>query len=168
MASQVEISSHFLVDDGTFPNNENLPLLLYRDVAPAGDPDRIEATLKAHQWGGAWRNGVYDYQHYHGTAHEILVVVSGKARLQLGGPEGLTIEVEGGDALLLPAGVAHMNLHSTPDFLIIGAYPAGQHYDMNYGRPGERPRADRNIEQVPLPELDPLLGKEGGLVEYWR
>ena len=32
---------------------------------------------------------------------------------------------------------------------------------------GERPRADENINRVPLPEEDPVYGAGGPLVAYW-
>ena len=35
------------------------------------------------------------------------------------------------------------------------------------GAPGDRPEADRNIEAVPLPALDPLYGPEGPMLEHW-
>ena len=39
---------------------------------------------------------------------------------------------------------------------------------MNYGRPGERPQADRNIAQVTLPKTDPVYGRDGQLTKYWH
>jgi uncharacterized protein YjlB len=54
------------------------------------------------------------------------------------------------------------------DFSVVGAYPSGQSPDMCYGKPEERPAADRNISRVPLPEGDPVRGKGGPLDELWR
>ena len=39
--------------------------------------------------------------------------------------------------------------------------------DLMKGEAGERPKADQNIASVPIPETDPLLGKDGGLVGIW-
>jgi uncharacterized protein YjlB len=64
-------------------------------------------------------------------------------------------------------GGAHKNLGANRDFLVVGAYPDGQDWDLKRGRSGERPAADRNIEQVPLPARDPVYGDEGPLVEHW-
>lgn len=73
-----------------------------------------------------------------------------------------------GDVVVIPAGVAHKNLGASPGFALVGAYPAGQLWDMMYGKPGERPRADENIARVPLPEADPVYGAGGPLLAHWR
>jgi uncharacterized protein YjlB len=166
-----EIISELLTDDGTFPNNGKLPLLVYKnaivipDVNPAGAVERI---FRENGWGGSWRNGIYPYHHYHSTAHEVLGMYGGNATVQLGGPNGLVIDVVSGDVIIIPAGVAHKNLGSSADFRCVGAYPPGQEWDMNYGRPGERPKADENIARVPLPETDPVYGIDGPLLKGWK
>lgn len=163
---------HSLIkDDGTFPNNGRLPLLAYLGVLDlsAGDPARgVEELFEAHSWGDSWRNGIFGYHHYHSTAHEVLGVYGGNARVQLGGPEGPEFEVRRGDVIVIPAGVAHKNLGSSPDFRVIGAYPAGQRPDMNCGNANERPQADRNIAKVALPGLDPVFGDGGPLIRFWH
>lgn len=165
-----DVVAERLPDDGTFPNNERLPALIYRDafVLSGDDPAAtIERIFARNGWRGPWRNGIYDYHHYHSTAHEVLGVAAGTARLQLGGESGAEFEVQTGDAIVIPAGVAHKNLGSTSDFLVVGAYPAGQDWDMMYGRAGERPQADQNIEDTPLPQADPIFGANGPLIEKW-
>ena len=97
----------------------------------------------------------------------MLGIYGGSARVQLGGDHGWIQEVYAGDVLAIPAGVAHKNLGSSDDFGVVGAYDRGLRWDMNYGRPGERPRADRNIAQVRLPKADPVYGPEGPLLEHW-
>lgn len=161
---------HLLVDDGTYPNNGRLPLLVYPGalVLPQRDPAAIiEALFQANGWGGSWRNGVYSFHHYHSTAHEVLGVYGGEASIQLGGESGIVIEVERGDVVLIPAGVAHKNLGASSDFKVVGAYPPGQRPDMNNGRAGERPRADENIARVPLPPADPVYGIDGPMGRLW-
>lgn len=159
-------------DDSRFPNNERLPLVLYQNAVklPQRDPAAIfEAIFHANQWGSSWRNGIYPYHHYHSTAHEVLGISRGQASVRLGGDDnGETFEVQAGDALVIPAGVAHKNLGSSSDFQVVGAYPKGQQWDMNYGKPGERPQAERNIAQVPLPKTDPVYGQDGQLAKYWH
>ena len=158
-------------DDGTFPNNGRLPLLAYQGVLklPAGDPARgVEELFHANDWGGSWRNGIFGYHHYHSTAHEALGVYGGNARVQLGGPQGPKFEVRQGDVIVIPAGVAHKNLGSSFDFRVVGAYPAGQRPDMNTGKAGDRPKADRNIDRVALPKLDPVFGNTGPLIRFWH
>jgi uncharacterized protein YjlB len=158
-------------DDGTFPNNGRLPLLAYQRVLklPTGDPARgVEELFESHGWGSSWRNGIFGYHHYHSTAHEVLGVYSGNARVQLGGSKGPEFEVRRGDVIVIPAGVAHKNLGSSLDFRLVGAYPAGQRPDMNYGKDNERPQADRNIADVALPNLDPVFGDTGPLIRLWH
>ena len=159
-----------LEDDGTFPNNQVLPVMIYKNAVklPDDDPAAVfEHLFASNQWGRSWRNGIYGYHHYHSTAHEALGCYSGSAKVQLGGPNGITLTLEAGDVVVLPAGTAHKNLGDTSDFGVVGAYPRGQSYDMNSGREGERPRADKNIADVPLPEADPIYGPDGPLMEKW-
>ena len=166
-----DVITALLADDGTFPNNEKLPVLVYRHAFATGEDEpegRIEEAFRKSGWGGTWRNGIYSYHHYHSTAHEVLGVARGTARVQLGGDDGATFDVAAGDVLVIPAGVAHKNLGSSMDFMVVGAYPAGQEYDMKYGHPGERPQADLNIEATPLPDADPVYGADGPLLQHWR
>jgi uncharacterized protein YjlB/pimeloyl-ACP methyl ester carboxylesterase len=165
-----QVIRQVLKDDGAFPNNDKRPLLVYQDALdlPADDPASIvEAVFAANGWVGSWRNGIYGYHHYHSTAHEVLGVYSGSAQVQLGGEQGVSLSIKRGDVVIIPAGVAHKNLGSTPDFRVVGAYPGGQGWDMNYGKVGERPRADQNIVRVPLPQADPVYGSHGPLREHW-
>jgi len=166
-----EIISRVLEDDGTFPNNPNLPLLVYKGALnPDGtDPaSMVENIFGTYQWTGSWRNGIYGFHHYHSTAHEVLGIYGGSVRTQLGGPGGITVEAGKGDVIIIPAGVAHKNLGSSRDFRCVGAYAGGRSWDMNYGKPEERPAADHNIAQVPFPEMDPVYGPEGPLLRQWE
>lgn len=168
--SAPDVTAHILPDDGTYPNNERLPVLVYRQaVRPAGEsPARVlEQIFQAHDWTGTWRNGIFSYHHYHSTAHEVLGIAHGGASVQLGGPDGLLLDVRAGDVFVLPAGVAHKNCGADGEFLVVGAYPAGQQWDLKRGKPEDRPVADRNIEAVSLPETDPVYGAQGPLLERW-
>lgn len=165
-----EIIHQVLKDDGIFPNNK-LPVILYRGIILFSGKDEaviIEDIFYDNRWVNSWRNGIYGFHHYHSTAHEVLGVYEGSARVQLGGEKGKIFELEKGDVVLIPAGVAHKNLGSSNDFRVVGAYPEGQSWDMNYGRKGDRPTADQNILNVPLPELDPVLGKDGPVIQLWN
>lgn len=51
---------------------------------------------------------------------------------------------------------------------IIGEYPEGKDFDMNYGNPGERPATDNNIAGVPIPQYDPVLGFGEGIATLWK
>lgn len=158
-----------LDDDGTFPNNAKLPLIIYKGAVEMeeGDATLVEKLFKDHRWGGSWRNGIFPYHHYHSTAHEVLGIYRGSAKVQLGGPHGIQTEVSAGDVIIIPAGVAHKNLEASLDFACVGAYPPGQSFDMNYGKAGERPEADQNIRRVAFPPTDPVYGDRGGLMKQW-
>ncbi|HHY49565.1 MAG TPA: cupin domain-containing protein [Alphaproteobacteria bacterium] len=156
-------------DDGTFPNSR-YPLLFYRAALPREEAsaEAMEQLFSAGGWPPAWRSSVFTYHHYHSTAHEVLGIARGTARLMLGGPHGREFDVAPGDVIVIPAGVVHRRLSSSPDFLVVGGYPPGQSWDLLRGEASERPRADRNIALVPLPKTDPVAGENGPLIEHWR
>lgn len=165
------IQTLIIPDDGIFPNNSSLPLILMQQVF---DPTTknlvrtIEKTFHGNAWERSWRNGIYNFHHYHSTAHEVLGLYTGRVTAQFGGPDGQVVSAEAGDVIIIPAGVAHKNLDQSPDFRCVGAYPAGQSPDMQYGKSSERPQADQNVRSLPLPKRDPVFGKEGPLLEIWK
>ncbi|MFC9710804.1 cupin domain-containing protein [Paenibacillus sp. NPDC056933] len=154
-------------DDGVIPNHPSLPVLLYKGIW-ATDSSRAETMLNRNGWGNSWINGVFDYHHYHSNAHEVLAVVSGFVQLILGGEKGQKVYLQTGDVVVLPAGTGHKRLEASPDFRIAGAYPAGMSYNTRTGEPGERPKVLREIQDVPIPDTDPVYGKEGPLLELWN
>jgi uncharacterized protein YjlB len=149
-------------DDGYVPNNPKLPLLYYRKVVQFGrrhDPAAtLEAVFEAHSWGDAWRNGIYDFVHYHSMIHEVLGVARGTATLRLGGNKGETIKVAGGDVILIPAGVGHECLKASAEFLVVGAYPPTGTYDECRGSFQEWGRAIASIRRAVVPKQSPLFG----------
>ncbi|KQT46100.1 hypothetical protein ASG47_14295 [Devosia sp. Leaf420] len=161
-----DIAIKHFADDGTFPNN-SLPVIIYRRAVAEPSPEAMEALFDQNGWPSAWRYGVYDFHHFHSTAHECLGVARGSARLQFGGPEGRVFEVVAGDVMVLPAGIGHKNVGSSADFLVVGAYPPGMSADRLKGEPGERPGADERIAQVALPKTDPVGGQAGPLLSKW-
>ncbi len=166
-----EVISQALEDDGTFPNNPTHPLILYKKAINFSEGEAaeiIEDIFRGNNWAGSWRNGVYPFHHYHSTAHEVLGVYKGEARVQFGGEKGPILAVASGDVVIIPAGVAHKNINSSNDFRVVGAYPSGQSWDMNYGKEGERPAADRNIAGVPDPMTDPVYGSRSPMLKLWR
>ena len=164
------VSSHLLAENGRFPNNAALPLLIVPDAFAENrvTPEGFEQLFTAHRWPAAWRNGLYDFHHYHSTAHEALGIYSGWVEACFGGPGGLVITAEAGDVIIIPAGVSHCNVAQSPDFKVVGAYPQHQVWDMKYGRDGERPGVDQVIAGVALPDEDPVYGREGPLRTLWR
>jgi len=161
---------YLLADDGLIPNHPSLPLLIYEDGLSLAGPDPAaiaETTFRRNGWGGSWRNGIYSFHHYHSTAHEVLAIVQGWARVQLGGPQGITRTASAGTVLVLPAGTGHKRLDASPDLLVVGAYPPGQSWDLCRGTVEERATALANIRRVPLPSTDPILGETGPLMDLW-
>lgn len=156
-------------DDGSIPNSR-LPLLYYQNVLDTtGNKAAIwlEDKFASNGWTNSWRWGVYDFHHYHSNTHEVLGVFQGSALILLGGEKGEKVKVKPGDVIIIPAGVGHKCLSHDPQFTVVGAYPNGMQPDLLRGKEGERPKADQNIASVPIPEADPLLGRDGGLVGIW-
>ena len=160
-----QVDTLLLGPNGWVPNNPGLPALIYHDVVPANAPDTIEATLRKHGWRPDWRDGVYPYHHYHSTAHEALACTNGSAMLMLGGEGGTVVEIAAGDLLFLPAGTGHCRIAATGDFLVVGAYPDGQQWDVC--RSATDPATVRRIAAVPLPSADPVDGRAGQLMTHW-
>ena len=103
---------HF-ADDGAIPNSP-LPLLLYRGaLAGRVDAEAFEALFAGHGWGGLWRNGIYGFHHFHSTAHEVLGIAAGRVRVRFGGPNGQPVEVQAGDAVVIPADAVHATYNDT-------------------------------------------------------
>ena len=146
-----------LPPQGRVPNNPQ-PARLSR-AALNGTPAQIEAHLAANGWTNAWQNGIYPFTHYHSTAHEVLVIARGHARLTLGGEGGPQVTVTAGDALTLPAGTGHRSDGSSPDLLVIGAYAHGRAWDTCRPETTDPQDALARIAQVPDPERDPISGE---------
>jgi uncharacterized protein YjlB len=167
---QVQVQTYSFEDDGQIPNHPTLPLLVYADVLPHGH-NRLamcQELFERNSWSGTWFDSVFDYHHYHSTAHEVLGVVNGEATIRFGGEQGTPIQVQAGDVVVIPAGVGHCNERSSANFRVVGAYPLGQRWDLCTGKPEERPDVLENIRQVPLPETDPVYGSHGPLIETWH
>jgi uncharacterized protein YjlB len=166
----VRTSSHHFADDGDIPNNR-LPLIAYMGAidGSASDPARaFESLFAENGWGGMWRNGIFPFHHYHSTAHEVLGIAKGEAEVRFGGEAGETLTLKAGDAVLIPAGVGHKRLSSTPDLLVIGAYPAGQRADLMREGAEDKAGIRQRIDRVALPATDPVAGPEGPLHEIWK
>ena len=165
----MQLESFLLRSHGWVPNHPRLPVLFYRQALAAGDAEddaaAFEARFARHGWPPQWRAGIYDFHHYHSTAHEVLGVARGTARLVLGGPGGREMEAVAGDALLLPAGTGHRCLACSDDLLVVGAYPPAQCWDIC--RAAASPAMLERIAHLPFPATDPVAGAHRPLAQQW-
>ena len=151
-------------DDGLVPNNP-LPLLIYRSAVVVDNPHpekTIEGLFGANGWGQMWRDGVYDYLHYHSTVHEALGVAHGKARVRFGGDKGREFELFAGDVGILPAGTGHQCI-----WVVSGAYPPGPKMEITLPTPDNHAAALESIPKVEKPTTDPIYGEDGPLIRHW-
>lgn len=124
---------HFKLEENDWvPNNQRLPVLVYRGVE-TGDRETLasafEKRFQRHGWPAQRRDTISAYHHYHSTAHEALGVAAGRGTLMFGGPEGRLVDVTGGDALVLLARTGRGNLNDVlaamaPHALICAAMSA--------------------------------------------
>ncbi len=149
-------------DDGYIPNNPKFALLYLRKVmrfARGYDPAAVlETTFNVHGWRDAWRDGIYDFVHFHSMIHEVLGVARGSATLRLGGNKGRTVKVSAGDVIIIPAGVGHECLKASNEFLVVGAYPPSGTYNECRGSFQEHEQAIKAIRRVGVPKQHPLYG----------
>ena len=155
-----------------FPNNR-LPVLIYRSAVNLPkqknrSSELLQKIFLSNNWSNTWKNGIYNFHHYHSITHECLGISMGSAFLILGGPGGKRVEVTAGDILILPAGVGHKCLKASKNFICIGAYPEGKDYDTNTGTPAEYKKAITKIRTLSIPQKDPVYGKKGFLKNYWK
>ncbi|QDW40844.1 hypothetical protein FFI89_029190 [Bradyrhizobium sp. KBS0727] len=168
--ADIQPLSFIFDDDGLVPNNA-MPLLVYKRAIDldARDPEAtIEALFGANGWGAMWRNGVYDYLHYHATVHEALGVARGNAVVRFGGDRGTEVAIAAGDVAILPAGTGHQCLSASDDFSVVGAYPPGPPVEITRPTPENYASALKTIPHVKMPKSDPVMGENGPLVRLWR
>lgn len=165
------VDTWLLIDDGLVPNNDLLPLAVMERIfasAPTGDPETALLQLfERNGWSNGWVNGIYPYHHYHATAHEVLGLARGQARVQFGGPGGPILDLEPHQVVVIPAGVGHCRLSSSADLSVVGAYPGGCDWDLKRATPQERLRALTEIPLVPMPATCPVGGPDGPLMRAW-
>ena len=168
--TDLEPLSFIFGDDGLVPNNP-MPFLVYRGAIAVDNahPEKtIEGLFGANGWGEMWRNGVYDFLHYHATVHEALGVARGRARVRFGGDRGEALEISAGDVAILPAGTGHQCLAASSDFCVIGAYPPGPRMQITRPTPENHRKALQTIPKVKVPSTDPVRGENGPLVTLWN
>jgi uncharacterized protein YjlB len=158
-------------DDGIIPNNARWPFVFYRGaVALPDDLDPaavMEELFRQNGWADSWRNGIYDYVHYHSRIHEVLGVARGKATVRFGGNKGRSMQLKAGDVAVLPAGTGHQCLGASSDLLVVGAYPPSGKYD-ECTTSEDHGRALKTIPKVGRPRKDPVYGAQGPLMSAWK
>jgi uncharacterized protein YjlB len=157
-------------DDGVIPNHPRWPLIIYKSAVQLPqslDPAAVfEELFVSHCWGNSWRNGIYDFAHYHSGTHEVLGIARGGGRVLFGGANGRALTLKAGDVAILPAGTGHQREKASEDFLVVGAYPTMGVYD-ECRSPEDREKALRAIARAARPRKDPVYGKDGPLMRVW-
>jgi uncharacterized protein YjlB len=135
------------------------------------DPAAIfEELFAKNGWGKSWRNGIYDFLHFHTHTHEVLGIAGGSARVQFGGQYGPILEVRAGDVIVQPAGTGHERIGPPDNLLVVGAYPLGAGgggYDEPEPEEISHEEAVRAITKVIVPDSDPVYRSDGPLVRLW-
>ena len=160
---------HHFAPNGGIPNSR-LPLVIFKSGLPADarSGEAACALYRRNGWGGTWVYTVFPYWHFHTKGHEVLGCVAGTAKIGFGGDDGIVADVSVGDVAIVPAGVGHKKLSASPGFQMAGGYPPKQQGDIV--RPGQFSDGElaEAIGKVALPESDPVLGKDDGVVAIWR
>jgi uncharacterized protein YjlB len=159
-------------DDGKIPNHPRWPVIVYWSAVQLPrtlDPAAImEELFESNDWADSWRNGIYDYLHYHSRIHEVLGVARGSAKVRLGGDHGRTFKFSAGDIVILPAGTGHQCLAASKDFLVVGAYPPSGAYDECRPDAHEHGGRVKSVAKVKRPRKDPVFGAKGPLLNLWK
>jgi uncharacterized protein YjlB len=83
---------------------------------------------------------------------------------------GAVIDLQPGDVLVVPSGVAHVTLKASDDFTYVGVYPKGApHWRNEFGKkPVTDAQIQRELAEVAMPVADPVQGNAGALVRIWN
>ena len=161
-------------NDGETPNNpKKWPLVIYRSpvhLRDGFDPAAIfEELFASNGWQDSWRDGVYDFLHFHAHRHEALGIARGHVDVAFGGTNARRLRLKAGDVAILPAGTGHKRVEATGDLLVVGAYPQSSGaYDEPKPTEVDHQKAASDIAAVPAPKTDPVYGREGPLMAIWR
>jgi len=166
--NEITVSSFQIPEFGRLPNTsiQKKPLLIYHRAFPQNaSASSIEAHLSnIGVVSPQWRYTMFKQSHFHSTAHEVLCVAHGKAKLCFGGednPKRVEPIVKKGDVMIVPGGVAHRLLDDIDGgFEMVGSYEIGKSWDMCHGNEGEEEKV-KGIEQLGWFERDPIYGDQG-------
>jgi uncharacterized protein YjlB len=117
---------HYIKSSTPHVPNSPLPVLVYRSALPPNPtPESTCSTIETNNWlkGGVFKH--YGAHHFHSVTHECYAVFNGHSRLLLGrGPldpeseDDLLVDLKEGDAIVLPAGVAHCSMNLFPTLVL--------------------------------------------------
>ena len=110
---------------------------------------------------------ILPYDHFHSNTHEVLGLAQGAAKLKIGGENGIELQVETGDVIIMPAGVGHYSLDNSMKYQFIGGYPNGADWNLKTNLEEEQTIL-AEIANIPIPNTDPLYGINGPLFDYWK
>lgn len=164
----LKVIKHQIPSHGLTPNTsiQHKPLLIYKSAFPSNTTaSQIESHVRSiGVVDPQWRYTMYSTSHFHSTAHEVLGIASGRARLCFGhedNPRAVEEILHKGDVVVLPAGVAHRLLEDLEGgFEMVGCYPKGYGWDMCYGKGGEEGKVAK-IKDLPWFGRDPVYGDQG-------
>jgi uncharacterized protein YjlB len=119
---------------------------------------RVSAAVlfQRNDWPPQWRDGVYDFHHYHSTAHEVLGFAGGHATLMLGGENGRRLEAHAGDVAVLPTENGHCKLEAAPTFSSSVPTRRKQRWDICRSVPSKE--AIDRMRHLPFSKSDPVAG----------
>ncbi|GKT82528.1 hypothetical protein Ct61P_00378 [Colletotrichum tofieldiae] len=177
----------FLLKPSAYCPNNDLPVLVYRDILKPLDEDSVSGRLQRHGWEkkGTW--GAIDLKHFHPNTHECYGVFQGSSVLIFGegvsdaAGTGVRCLVRAGDVVVVPAGVGHASVSKAegvaglPDeeaeYQYVGVYPKGSPgYKYETGEKAlreEKSGLAKEVAAVPIPPSDPVYGLDGPLVRIW-
>ena len=124
-------------------------MIVYKGAVDLDGPDDpaavIEDLFEANGWGDTWRDGIYDYVHYHSRIHEVLGIARGRGRVRFGGNKGRIYTLKAGDVAILPAGTGHQCI-SADDGFLCWRLPTGRYLRRVHHRGGPFPRPQDHSE----------------------
>ena len=153
---------HWSKPKGMLPNSR-FPLLVHRRAVAGGGEEAVIARFRANGWYNNWRYpGIYTYRHFHSTTHECLGCAAGWMEIEALGEGGVSVRIEAGDVIVMPAGVSHMMTGQSEDLQMVGGYPDGRDWDncqQSYFTEELRRAAAKRIMSLPIPGKDPVTGE---------
>ncbi|KAF7505329.1 hypothetical protein GJ744_001032 [Endocarpon pusillum] len=146
----LQVGQHRIPAFNNFPNTsiQGKPLLIYHSAFQTPSASQIESHLSSiGVVTPAWRYTMYSTSHFHSN-----------------NPGRVEREVQKGDVIVVPAGVAHRLLEDKGGFSMVGSYPGGKSWDICYGREEEADKVG-NIKHLGWFDKDPIYGDKGPVLD---